>query len=333
MDFSSKTISGSFAPGFGKRFGYHKYVLIKRAQSGGQSLQMASGSPYLLHIVHVQPVLVIQVCSHLLQVHTACWDPIPTLHAGITWEGERGLFHLQAGLSPAPGTVPSQLSPPCQSCPSLWHMPTKPGLPGLTIVQGDEEDPLDHVVDVELLAELSLRAERAADLGHRIVAVVQALGNTVVGVILADGRLLACMTEPSASRGPAPVRADRLAPSPGSAPAPAPASTSPPVSCRSCCCFWTAAKCLAAATEPKRAAKGLLEMLLLFSWSVISPQGLAIRVSRGKAAGKAAVRARARSPRARRARPARCGGSGANPAHSHLSRRRRTLRVTASHND
>lgn len=106
------------------------------------------------------------------------------------------------------------------------------------------------------------------------------------------------MTEPSASRGTAPAQADRLAPSQEPIPAPGPAPTSPPVSCRSCCCFWTAAKCLAAATEPKRAAKGLLEMLLLFSWSVISPQGRAIRVNLGKAAGRVAVRARgkARSP-------------------------------------
>lgn len=36
------------------------------------------------------------------------------------------------------------------------------------------------------------------------------------------------------------------------------------------CSFWIAANCLASAREPKRAAKGLLEMLLLFSWSVIS---------------------------------------------------------------
>lgn len=52
--------------------------------------------------------------------------------------------------------------------------------------------------------------------------------------------------------------------------------------------------------EPKRAANGLLEMLLLFSWSVISPQGRAMRGrgDRGRAAGTAAVRARARTRQA-----------------------------------
>lgn len=46
---------------------------------------------------------------------------------------------------------------------------------GLTVVQSDEEYPLGHVVDVELLAELLPRPERAADLCHRVIVVVDAV--------------------------------------------------------------------------------------------------------------------------------------------------------------
>lgn len=300
MDFSSQTISGSFVPRFGKGFDI-SYVLSEETNSI-QRPKPADGPRQSLPAPHCP-------CP-ASPGHPGLWPSLPGTHSV---PGSRSHFscwgHLGRGegpvppagrtvpsTAPEPGTVPSQMSPPLSELPQPVPHPAKPGLPWLTVVQGDEEDPLDHVVDVELLAELSLRAERAADLGHRIVAVVQALGHAVVGVILTDGRLLACATEPSASRGTALSERTASPPSPGPAPAPAPASTSAPVSCRSCCCFWMAAKCLAAATEPKRAAKGLLEMLLLFSWSVISPQGRAIRVSRSKAAGRTAVRARARSP-------------------------------------
>lgn len=45
----------------------------------------------------------------------------------------------------------------------------------LTVVQSDEEYPLDHVVDVELLTELLPRPERAADLRHRVIVVIDAV--------------------------------------------------------------------------------------------------------------------------------------------------------------
>ena len=45
----------------------------------------------------------------------------------------------------------------------------------LTVVQGDEEYPLNHVVDVKLLAELLPRPKRAADLRHRVIVVIDAV--------------------------------------------------------------------------------------------------------------------------------------------------------------
>lgn len=51
---------------------------------------------------------------------------------------------------------------------------------------------MDHVIDVELLAQLPLGAEGAADLGHRVITVIEALGHAVVRVILAGRSFLSC---------------------------------------------------------------------------------------------------------------------------------------------
>lgn len=45
--------------------------------------------------------------------------------------------------------------------------------PRLTIIKSDQEDSLNHVVDVELLTELLLGAEGAANLSQRVVAIIQ----------------------------------------------------------------------------------------------------------------------------------------------------------------
>lgn len=38
----------------------------------------------LFYVVHVQPVLSIKICSHLLQVNTARRDPITSSQTGVT---------------------------------------------------------------------------------------------------------------------------------------------------------------------------------------------------------------------------------------------------------
>ncbi|KAG9348257.1 hypothetical protein JZ751_001992 [Albula glossodonta] len=53
-----------------------------------------------------------------------------------------------------------------------WLQEQQPVEQGL---EGDEEDPLDHVVDIELLTQLLARAERATDLRHRVIVVIDAL--------------------------------------------------------------------------------------------------------------------------------------------------------------
>lgn len=192
-------------------------------------------------------------------------------------------------------------------------LPPTQGVPGLTVVQGDEEDPLDHVVDVELLAELPLRAEGAADLGHRIVAVVQALGDTVVGVILADGRLLACMTEPSAPRGTAPAQGDRLAPSPRAGPCPRASLDPPTCQMPQLLLLLDGGEVLGSSNGAEEGSEGVAGdavVVLLVGHLPSEPRhtggpGQGCRESRLQGPGPL--------PRARRTRPARCGGSGPKP--------------------
>lgn len=38
----------------------------------------------LFYVVHVQPVLSVQICSHLLQVNTSRRDPITSSQTGVT---------------------------------------------------------------------------------------------------------------------------------------------------------------------------------------------------------------------------------------------------------
>lgn len=45
----------------------------------------------------------------------------------------------------------------------------------LTVVQGDEEYTLDHVIDIELFTQLLSGSEGAADLSHRVVILIDAV--------------------------------------------------------------------------------------------------------------------------------------------------------------
>lgn len=56
----------------------------------------------------------------------------------------------------------------------------------LTVVQSNEEDPLDHVIDVELLTYFLLWAEWAANLCHGVIKFIQALWHTIIRVIRAS---------------------------------------------------------------------------------------------------------------------------------------------------
>jgi len=42
-------------------------------------------TPDLFDVVHVEPVLSVQIGSHLLQVNTAEGDPVASSQTGVTW--------------------------------------------------------------------------------------------------------------------------------------------------------------------------------------------------------------------------------------------------------
>lgn len=134
----------------------------------------------------------------------------------------------------------------------------------LTVVQSDEEDPLDHVVDVELLAELLSWAERSADLCHRVIIFIDAVRHRIFWLRLALSWIYSCRDKQLQIA----IKLMLSCKFNGRA-----VLITKTLHCCSawCRCFWPDANCFASAREPKSAANGFLEMFwLLLPWSVIS---------------------------------------------------------------
>lgn len=62
----------------------------------------------------------------------------------------------------------------------------------LTVVQSDEKYPLDHVIDIELFTQLLPRPERATDLCHRVIVLIDAVRHRVLRLGLAFPRVFHC---------------------------------------------------------------------------------------------------------------------------------------------